>query len=171
MWMWEGDPVAAATLKALGVSPIPLAITDVLTSLQTNMIDTVYTNPLACVSLQWFTKVKYISTLKLTHATGAILVAKRVFQKLTPVQQKNVAELGRQYCRKLVLQAREDDRAALNIMKKNGLKQVNLDPEQVDKFKMACHNARKSLVGKLYSQEMLDKVEKALTEFRSTAKK
>ena len=39
MWMWEGDPIAEATFAALDINPIPLSITDVLTSLQTKLID------------------------------------------------------------------------------------------------------------------------------------
>ena len=59
MWMWEGDPLAEATFKAFNINPIPLSLADVLTSLQTGLIDGVYTSPLACITLQWFTKIKY----------------------------------------------------------------------------------------------------------------
>jgi TRAP-type C4-dicarboxylate transport system substrate-binding protein len=57
MWMWEGDPIAEATFRAFNISPIPLSITDVLTSLQTNLINGVYISPYACTVVQWHTKV------------------------------------------------------------------------------------------------------------------
>jgi len=57
VWLWEGDPLAEAFLKAAGVSAISLSITDVLTSLQTGLISTVYITPLACIAMQWFTRV------------------------------------------------------------------------------------------------------------------
>jgi TRAP-type C4-dicarboxylate transport system substrate-binding protein len=34
LWEWEGDPVADALFKTVGINPIPLSITDALTSLQ-----------------------------------------------------------------------------------------------------------------------------------------
>ena len=43
MWMWEGDPVAEATFKLLGINPIPLSVIDVMTALQTGMVNGVYT--------------------------------------------------------------------------------------------------------------------------------
>ena len=43
--MWEGDPLVEETYKALGVKPVPLSITDVLMSLQTGLLDTVYSSP------------------------------------------------------------------------------------------------------------------------------
>ena len=59
MWLWEGDALAEAFYKEAGVVPVPLAVTDVMTSLQTNLIDAVYCSPLACLALQWFTRVQY----------------------------------------------------------------------------------------------------------------
>jgi TRAP-type C4-dicarboxylate transport system substrate-binding protein len=41
IWLWEGDPIAEAMFAALKVRPIPLSVTDVMTSLQTGMINSV----------------------------------------------------------------------------------------------------------------------------------
>ena len=61
MWMWEGDPVAEATFKALNINAIPLSVIDVLTSLQTGLIDGAYTSPLAA------TIVSLVFNLLLPH--------------------------------------------------------------------------------------------------------
>lgn len=45
MWAWEGDPIAETLLRELGVSPIPLSMPDVMTSLQTGLIDAFYAPP------------------------------------------------------------------------------------------------------------------------------
>lgn len=52
MWSWEGDPIAETLFRELDMNPIPLAITDVMTSLQTGLIDAFYTSPYAAVVLQ-----------------------------------------------------------------------------------------------------------------------
>jgi len=49
-WLWEGDPLAEAFLQELGVTPVPLNITDVLTALQTGIVDAVYITPYGCLS-------------------------------------------------------------------------------------------------------------------------
>ena len=51
MWMWEGDAIAEAAFRALGINPIPLSVVDVLTSLQTGLINGAYTSPLAALVL------------------------------------------------------------------------------------------------------------------------
>ncbi len=166
MWMWEGDPIAEATFNALGASPIPLSITDVLTSLQTNLIEAVYTSPLACVSLQWHTRVKYMMDIPLADAAGAVLISKKMFNKIPPEYQKILKEKGREYLRKLVQLSREDNEQSIELMKKNGIQLVSIPAENLPAFKEAGKKARRSLVGKLYDQALLDKVEKALEEFR-----
>lgn len=166
MWTWEGDPISAATFKGLGVSPIPLPVTDVLTALQTNMIDAFYTGPLACVSLQWFTKVKYISTIKLTFATGAVLVSQKVFNKLAPEHQKIMKELGAEHFQKLVQQSRKDDEQSMQLMIQNGLTQIPFEAQDMALFKEGAAKARLDLAGSLYSKELLQKIESELAEYR-----
>lgn len=166
MWSWEGDPVAEATFKALGVQSVPLAVTDVLTSLQTNLVNAVYTVPLACVSMQWYTKVKYVSDVKLANAMGAVLISKKMFDKLPQNYQRIVKNLGAKYMKKLVELSRKENKESLDIMLKNGLKLVKVDPSSLPTFETAAEKARRSLVGKLYSQSLLDSIEKDLKEFR-----
>ncbi len=166
MWMWEGDPIAEATFNSLGVSPIPLSITDVLTSLQTGLIEVVYTSPLACVSLQWYTRVDYMMDVPLADAAGAVLISKRQFDKLPENYQEILREKGRDHMQKLVELSRQDNEESIQLMKKNGIKIVDVPQENIDGFKKAGEEARENLVGKLYSQELLNRVENALKEFR-----
>lgn len=171
MWMWEGDPIAEATFSALGVSAIPLSVTDVLTSLQTHLIDAVYTSPLACVSLQWYTRVNYMMNMPLADAEGAVLISKKKFDKLPPEYQKIILEKGREYMKKLTRLSRQDNDKSIELMKKNGIQLVEIPSQNKPTFFQAGERARRSLVGKLYSQELLDRVENALREFRASEKK
>jgi len=168
MWMWEGDPIAEATFRALGVTPIPLSITDVLTSLQTNLIEAVYTSPLACVSLQWYTRVKYMMDVPLADAAGAVLISKKKFDKLPTEYQQILREKGRFYMKKLVDLSRKDNEESIQLMKNNGIQLVHVPEENLPQFIEAGKKARRQLVGKLYSQELLNKVEQALESFRAS---
>lgn len=167
MWMWEGDPVAEATFKALGVTPIPLSITDVLTSLQTNLIEAVYTSPLACVTLQWYTRVKYMMDVPLADAAGAVLISKKMFDKMPENYQQILLDKGREYMKKLVQLSRQDNQESIELMVKNGIELVKVPEKNLEAFRKAGAEARQNLVGKLYSQELLNKVEKSLAELRA----
>lgn len=168
MWMWEGDKVAEATFKALGISPIPLSVIDVLTSLQTGLINGAYTSPLAALVLQWHTRVKYMMNLPLADASGAVVITKKKFDELPPDLQEILLRNGRTYMRELTLKSRRENADAIETMKKSGIQLVNVtSQEAIQQYIAAGKRARQSLVGALYDQQFLDRVEKAVQDFRT----
>lgn len=167
MWMWESDPVARATFEALDISAKPLSVIEVMTALQTGMIDGVYTSPLAIIGLQWFTKVKYMLQLPLANAAGAVLMSKSKFDKLSPDLQEILLRNGRIYFDKLKKLSREDNEKSIETLKNHGIKITSLaQSENLQGFYKAGKKARQLMVDELYSQKLLDEMEKALAEFR-----
>lgn len=159
MWQWEGDPVAEAMYRAMNVTPVQLSIADVLTSLQTGMIDGVYAPPMGAVALQWASKVKYITDLPIVNSIGALVVAKSEFDKLTPAQQSALREVGQKYCRQIVEQTRRDNTAALASLEKLGLKKVAVAEADKQAMMAISKQVGQSLVGQLYSAELLAAVQ------------
>jgi TRAP-type C4-dicarboxylate transport system substrate-binding protein len=171
MWQWEGDPVAEATFKAFGINPIPLSITDVLTSLQTGLINGMYTSPLAGVSLQWCTATKYMLDYPLTNASGAVVIAKRDFDKMPPDIQEILLRNGKQLMRKLTELSRTDNTKSLDVLKKSKIIFTKPDANEIGRYEEIGKNARRLMVGKLYSEDLLNRVEKSVADFRAKEKK
>ena len=171
MWQWEGDPVAEATFKAFGINPIPLSITDVLTSLQTGLINGMYTSPLAGVSLQWYTATKYMLDYPLTNASGAVVIAKRDFDKMPPDIQEILLRNGKQLMRKLTELSRIDNTKSLDVLKKSKIIFTKPDANEIGRYEEIGKNARRLMVGKLYSEDLLNRVEKSVADFRAKEKK
>lgn len=156
MWVWEGDPLVAEMYKDFKIVPIPLPITDVLTSLQTKMIDAVYAPPLGAIALQWFTAVKYMTDLKLADSTGGILITKQALGSLSPADQLLLRETGRKYAAELVRQTRADNEKSYSTIAKAGIKTVAVPPEEVEKIRQTSREVWKNLAGKLYPQDLLN---------------
>ncbi len=168
MWMWEGDQVAGETFRALNINPIPLSITEVLTSLQTRMIDAVYTPPLAALALQWFTRVRYMLDLPLADSAGAILVSRRVFDRLPEDLQEILLRKGEKYMTELTRLSRKENQESIEVIASSGVQIIESPPqEQIQQYEQIGREARRNLVGRLYSQEFLEAVESALEEYRS----
>jgi TRAP-type C4-dicarboxylate transport system substrate-binding protein len=121
VWLWQGDPIGKAFFKASGISPIPLSIVDVYTSLSTGLIDTVYAPPLGAIALQWFTKTKYISSISLTNGMGGLIVSRRFFDRLPDELQAILLETGEQTGEKLVTATRIDNEKSLLELKQRGM--------------------------------------------------
>ncbi|HAH31213.1 MAG TPA: ABC transporter substrate-binding protein [Elusimicrobia bacterium] len=171
MWIWEGDPIAEATFASLKIRPIPLSITDVMTSLQTGMINGVYGSPLSVIALQWFSRMKYVFSPPIANAAGAVVVSKKSFDTLTKEDQKTMLELGDKYFKALTARSRKENEQSVDILKGKKLTfTVPAGPAVIAELERAGVEARQSLVGKLYSKELLEKVEEALKTFRAGKK-
>ncbi|MDQ7772405.1 MAG: TRAP transporter substrate-binding protein DctP [Elusimicrobiales bacterium] len=171
MWIWEGDPIAEASFAALGVKPIPLSITDVMTSLQTGMIDGLYGSPLAVLALQWHTRMKYALSLPMANASGAVLISKKAFGSLSKEDQAALLAAGDKHFRELTRVSRADNLKSIDLLKKAGINFTDPAGRTVaSEFEKTGKAARESLTGKLYSGELLGRIEKALSEFRKPKK-
>ncbi len=167
MWAWQGDPIADVAYKVIGVTPVPLSITEVFTSLQTGLIDGVYGSPLAVLATQWFTRVKYMHNVPLSNASGALLISKRYFDSLPKDLQEILLRNGRKYMRKLVELTREENKKAIETLKKNGIIITNPPSEKLlNEYDEIGKKARRMLVGRLFTKEWLDKIEGSLEEYR-----
>ena len=167
LWAWEGDPLAKAYFEALQVTPVSLSVIDVLTSLQTGLIDTVYASPLGAIALQWFTKVKYMTALPVTNATGAILGSKKTFDRLTPVQRQIMRTEGGRHFDRLVRLSREDNRKSIQEIRKEGVEVLPLPPAgDLQEFIDVGRSTWERLSGRLYPPDLLAEVLDALKEYR-----
>jgi TRAP-type C4-dicarboxylate transport system substrate-binding protein len=169
MWMWEGDPIAEAAFRALGVKPIPLSVVDVLTSLQTGLINGAYTSPLAALALQWNTRVKYMTGVPLADASGAVVISRKKFDSLPQDLQEILLRNGKKYMAALTQKSRSENAVSIETLKKTGVQIVEIkDPKTLQDYAAIGRSARQSLVGKMYDQAYLDRVEKTLADFRAS---
>jgi TRAP-type C4-dicarboxylate transport system substrate-binding protein len=170
MWVWEGDPVAETAFAAIGLTPIPLSIDNVYTSLQTGLINAFYTTPYAGVSLQWYTQAKYMVDFPLTCSTGAVVLSKKYFDNLPPDLKEILLRQGKMYMKKLSELGRKDNQNSLNELKKRGITFTKADEKATKEYMETGTRARRMLVGKLYDEGFLTRVETEVDNFRKSKK-
>ncbi|MDX6770587.1 MAG: TRAP transporter substrate-binding protein DctP [Elusimicrobiota bacterium] len=168
MWVWEGDPIASSAYKALGVSPVPLSVVDVMQSLQTGMIDAVYGPPLGVVALQWHAKLKHVYPVPMAESTGAVLVTKKYFDALPAGQQKALREVSARHLKRLNDLTNAENGKALESVAKNGLSLgARPDASVLSRYEELGRAARKDMTGRLFPAELVLKLEKELAALRA----
>ncbi len=166
MWAWEGDPLVKAMYDGFDIVPVPLSLVDVMTALQTGMINAVYVPPLGAIAMQWHAKTKYVTNIKLADSTGALLISKKEFNKIAPADRKILRDVAGEYCKKLVQTIRRDNEMAVQALKNQGLKFVEVSKEEKKNLLTVSEGVWKALSGKLYSPELLANTKKYLEESR-----
>jgi TRAP-type C4-dicarboxylate transport system substrate-binding protein len=163
IWTWSGDPIAKETFAAMGINPIPLAITDVTTSLNTGMIDTIYAPPLGALALQWHTNMKYMTALPLAHSTGAILISTRYFKKLPDDLKEMLQKSFKDAMSKLTDKLREQNKEASKLIEESGLQIIPIpEGDKLNEFYSIHNVVAQKLKNKLYPDEVLEQVYKIL---------
>ena len=166
-WLWEGDPLVEQAYSGMNVQPIPLSITDVLLSLQTGMVDTIYSSTQGALVLQWFTKVKHITRMRMGYATGGVLISRKKFNSLSSEYKETLKRIGVECMKELVGIIQGDNLKAEKVLEKKGLKWVpKPNQETLKMFQQAGVKARKSLSGKMFPPALLNKVLGHLAEVR-----
>lgn len=74
--------------RALGASPVPIAVTEVLSSLQTKVVDGFDQTPLFTFAASWQQGIKHYTLTEAIYQPGVIVANKAWFDKLPPEDQK-----------------------------------------------------------------------------------
>ena len=159
LWTWTGDPIAKETFVAMGVNPIPLAITDVTTGLNTGMIDTVYAPPLGALALQWHSALRTMMDLPLVHSTGAVLISSKYHKKLPQNLANLLTKTSEAAMRDLTLALRLQNNEAVKLIQDSGLS-ITPKPtgQALQEFYNVHEQVAKKLTGEIYPKELLERV-------------
>ena len=160
VWVWSDDPISKTLMKESGVSPLPLGLPQVYPALNTGMVNAVYNAPLAALTLQWNTKVKYYSDFPLAIAIGATVVSKKVWDSLKPEHQKLVKEISEKHHKALNARVRSDNDKALASLKGGGLQPVAVSPAAKKEFVDVATRVAHQFAPRYYPKALLDKVMK-----------
>ena len=170
-WVPSSDELALEAVKAYNVQPIPLPIGDVLTGLQTGLIDTVAAPPIATLALHWHTQVRYLTDMPLLYSSGLLIIDKKAFDKLSKQDQQTMREIMGQVFRKIDKQNRNDNKSAFAAIQSQGIEMVKPDQAQIKEWRGYAEAARLRLIksGKI-SNEIVQTVDQHLNDFRAKNK-
>jgi TRAP-type C4-dicarboxylate transport system substrate-binding protein len=169
IWNWQGDPMGQAFFDASGLSPVPLSIIDVYTSLSTGLIDTVYAPPLGAIAMQWFTKTRYITDVPMANGIGSLIVSRRFYQDLPQDLQKLLKRTGEATGERLINATRHDNLEGLEILQQRGMQLVkgdeDLESGEVENIRI---RAGEILMANGYiPKTVIDKVNNWLQDYRA----
>jgi TRAP-type C4-dicarboxylate transport system substrate-binding protein len=166
-WAPEGDPISKVLLETVGVTPIPLSIPDVLTSLQTGLINTTFNSYYGSIVMQWFTRISYITDIPFAYAYGAFILDKKTFSKLPPKYAELMRSAARTHFDRLLADTRKSNEDALQALVENGIALVQPTPATRSELQNNYRNRTvDKLVNDAFSQSVYDEIIKHLGEFQ-----
>jgi TRAP-type C4-dicarboxylate transport system substrate-binding protein len=155
LFTWAGDPDGVQTWKEAGFTPVPLAITDMMSSLQSGMVEAFSATPLSAASYQWFGLAKNMCDMKWAPLIGGLVISTAAWESigadLRPRLSEAAAKIGAS-------------------LQQYGLSVQAVSNEDIAAWEKIAQEGIKKVSGKSFDQDSYDLVTRAVQEFRSSKK-
>tara|TARA_B100000678_G_scaffold82509_1_gene68637 strand:- start:364 stop:1344 length:981 start_codon:yes stop_codon:yes gene_type:complete len=159
-----GDYVTVELFKRFGFNAIPVSETDILTSLQTGMINSMQTVPILSLSSGWFALMPNMLDLKWAVFIGAVIIDERVWSKIRPEHQKVMMEVAQEIGKKYQENGRKTDAQAIEMMKEYGMKVKTPTDEELKIWEDFKEEIIPDVIDTYVPKEVYDKVTSAIDE-------
>lgn len=168
IWVPEGDLISYETMKALQLSPVTLPITDVLTGLQTGLIDIVAMSPAGALVLQWHTKVEYLTRLPILYSMGFLAIDSRAFNRLDAADQSVVREVMSGIYDEWDSENQQDAENALKALIRSGIESIDPARGEQQKLQAIMNEQNRAMAKKgVFSEGLLEEVLSHIDTYRS----
>jgi TRAP-type transport system periplasmic protein len=163
------DTDEAAIVKSLGYQVVPLEWSDVLTSLQTGLVDTVPTAPILALAGQYDLVAKHMLQLNYVPLVGATVITKKAWEAISPsfgtALLKASADAGMQ----MQMKGRAEGKEAIEAMKKRGLQVHPVSPELANEWRQFLEVGYPKVRGTLVPADVFDEARRILAEYRAAS--
>ena len=167
IWLPEGDLISFEAMKALQLTPYPSSLTNVLTGLQTGLIDVVAIPPAVAVALQWHTKVKYVTRVPVLYVMGFMGIQKKAFARLDPADQEIVREVMSGVYTKVGERSMQESENAVEALMSVGLEMVEPTPGEFEKMSEVAADTNREMAQKgMFSPEFLQQMQSHIDDYR-----
>ena len=166
-FVWGTDGRMEKWYQELGLQPVSLSGADVLTGLQTGLIEALPATPLAALSLQWFRPAPYMLEHRFAPLLGALVVAKGAWEKIAAPDRETILKLSRETETKLFADIPKQEADAIAEMQKRGLTVASEPAGDAEKW-LKLGREFQSRYRTAVPPEILDKALKLVEEQRNS---
>ncbi|HLY19569.1 MAG TPA: TRAP transporter substrate-binding protein DctP [Bryobacteraceae bacterium] len=167
LFTWAGYDDELQLWKANGFRPVPLAATDILTGLQTGLIEAVPTTPLYALWNQSFALTRYMNDIKWAPLVGATIVKKSAWEQVPPEYREAMLKIAHDAGQDLRGGIRQMGDDSIATMQKRRLTVVHADERVTAEWRKEAENVYPTLRGKTVPADLFDEVKRLRDEFRA----
>ena len=169
MFAWAGDDKWIQLWKTNGYTPVPLAVPDILTGLQTGMIDAYPTTPLLALTLQWYRHTPHMVGLGMAPLVGGLVMTKQAWNKISEADRVKLLAAAHKLEMKLQTGVPHQDTTAVAEMKKRGLTVTALTPAAVADWHVAAESFASVMRGQMIPADVLEMATRSRDAYRKRA--
>ncbi len=167
LFVWAGDNDQVELMKALGFNPVPLETSDILTGLQTGLINAVATAPLYALAGQFYGPCSHMLEINYAPLGGATVITRKTWDSIPPATREALLKAAAEAGEQVTAKGRAESDAALEAMKKRGLKVQTVTPAIEAEWRQFLEGVYPKIRGRMVPAEMFDQVQNLLRDYRT----
>lgn len=167
LWTSVGHPQAETLSKALGFQVVPLPETDMLTGLQTGLIEAIDVPPLFALLDRSYQLAKYMTNLQFAPLNAATVISVPAWERIPAGYRPRLLDVVRQAGKALRAEIHRAGDAAIHEMHKRGLQIVDLDEPTLAHWRLEAQKAYPQFGCSIHHPDVFDKVLRLHQEFQS----
>jgi TRAP-type C4-dicarboxylate transport system substrate-binding protein len=167
MFVGSGDTPTADIIKGLGITPVPLEQTDILTGLQTGLIDTVPTVPFYALAGQFYLPASHMVEVKWAPLIGGTVITKKAWDSIPANQREEFKKAAAEAGAQIKSSSRTEEAESIEAMKKRGLTVHPLTPEVEVEWQNLAEKVYPMIRGKIVAADLFDEVQNLLKDYRA----
>jgi len=170
IWLPQGDLISYEAMRSLNLLPVPLPMTDVLTGLQTGLIDIVAIPPVVALALQWHTKISYITRVPVLYAMGFLAIDSKIINRINTDDQKVLNEVINRIYSEVDSNSQQDSENAYEALSKIGIQEIQFDGDEYQKLTDLLEEPTKKMANDgFYSLELFNEIKMYIDDFRKSS--
>lgn len=170
LFVRAGDPATVALWRASGFDVVPLSPSDVLSALQTGMIDAFGTTPLFGLSSQWFGLAKYMVRVNWSPLNGGTVVSRAQWERIDPALRPALVQIAAEEGAAMRTDVRALNEKAVKAMRDRGLEVIDPSAEVIAQWRSLAESTWPRIRGAIVPAPYFDEVRRLADEYRPTAK-
>ena len=166
LFTWAGDNESVEVWKSAGFNPVPLPATEIMTGLQTGLVESLGTPPQLAVIAQYFNHAPNMTALRWQLLLGATLINKSTWEKIPADLRPILLQAAREAGSKLQSDVRAGEARDIEAMKKRGLKVVPVGPQQLAEWHKLTAAMYPKIRGPIVPADAFDEALRYRDEYR-----
>ena len=170
IWLPQGDLISYEAMRSLNLLPVPLPMTDVLTGLQTGLIDIVAIPPVVALALQWHTKINYITRVPVLYAMGFLAIDSKMINRINTDDREVLNEVISRIYSEVDSNSQQDSENAYEALSKIGIQEIQFDGDEYQKLTDLLEEPTKKMANDgFYSLELFNEIKMYIDDFRKSS--
>ncbi len=167
VFVWAGDTDQVDIMKKLGYNPVPLETADIITGLQTGLIDAVPAPPIFAARSQFQTYAPHMLDLNWAMLVGALVVKRETWEQFPADTRRVLLEAATEAGETIQADGRRENEASVAALKERGLTVDPVTPEVEALWQDEMRRVHPQLRGRIVPADIFDEVQRLLKEYRS----